>query len=136
MAKTIRITLSDEAEKQFNEIMYALPKNEDGSGICTQSQAINHALIELAEFEKFTDGQQPSFWVAQLSEPQPCGGCGNDDPAKLCIGCFHPFPLLKMTATGILQQMLDKHGGLIDTDAEGMKTILAAIDYAMGNQSI
>jgi hypothetical protein len=21
----------------------------------------------------------------------PCGGCGNDDPAKRCIGCMHQF---------------------------------------------
>lgn len=22
---------------------------------------------------------------------EPCGGCGNSDPAKRCIGCLHPF---------------------------------------------
>ena len=22
---------------------------------------------------------------------EPCGGCGNDDPMKRCIGCMHPF---------------------------------------------
>jgi len=57
--KKITITLSDEAEKVFNEIMYSLPKDpETGEGMCTQSDAINYALInneELIEFFEETD---------------------------------------------------------------------------------
>lgn len=26
-----------------------------------------------------------------LSEYDPCGGCGQADPDKRCIGCLHPF---------------------------------------------
>lgn len=29
--------------------------------------------------------------VEALVKAIPCGGCGNDDPAKRCIGCFHDF---------------------------------------------
>ena len=49
--KKITITLSDEAERFFNEIMYSLPKETDGSGMCTQSEAINYALLNLSIFE-------------------------------------------------------------------------------------
>jgi len=49
--KKITVTLSDEAEKYFNEIMYSLPKEDDGSGMCTQSEAINYALLYLKNFE-------------------------------------------------------------------------------------
>lgn len=49
--KKITVTLSDEAEKMFNEIMYSLPKEEDGTGMCTQSQAINYALTGLQDLE-------------------------------------------------------------------------------------
>ena len=51
--KKITITLSDEAEKVFNDIMYDLPHNEDGTGVCTQSDAINHSLINYQEFLNF-----------------------------------------------------------------------------------
>lgn len=50
--KKITVTLNDEAEKMFNEIMYSLPKDPDGSGMCSQSDAINYALIQLAAAEK------------------------------------------------------------------------------------
>ena len=53
--KKITVTLSDKAEKQFNEIMYSLPENEDGTGMCTQSQAVNYAFECLAVFEEKMD---------------------------------------------------------------------------------
>ena len=28
---------------------------------------------------------------AKAGEPVECGGCGNSDPAKRCIGCMHDF---------------------------------------------
>lgn len=28
---------------------------------------------------------------AKAGEPVACGGCGNSDPAKRCIGCMHDF---------------------------------------------
>ena len=52
--KKITVTLSDEGEKAFNEIMYSLPKDpETGEGCCTQSDAINYALINNEELIKF-----------------------------------------------------------------------------------
>jgi len=50
--KKITVTLSDEAEAYFNEIMYSLPKEEDGTGMCTQSDAINYALMALEDLEE------------------------------------------------------------------------------------
>lgn len=29
--------------------------------------------------------------AAPVAEIEPCGGCGNSDPDKRCIGCTHPF---------------------------------------------
>jgi hypothetical protein len=50
--KKITVTLSDNAEKVFNEIMYSLPKHEDGSGMCTQNQAVSYAFETIGLFEK------------------------------------------------------------------------------------
>jgi len=50
--KKITVTLNDEAERFFNEIMYALPKPGTEGDLCTQSDAINHALISLSEMEE------------------------------------------------------------------------------------
>ena len=52
MSKKITITLSDKAEEYFNEVMYSLPKNDDGTGMCTQNQAINHVLEAAYDFEQ------------------------------------------------------------------------------------
>lgn len=30
--------------------------------------------------------------LAVKQSPEPCGGCGETDPSKRCIGCCHPFP--------------------------------------------
>ena len=47
--KRITVTLSDEAEKYFNEVQYSL---DFGDGkVATQSQVISHCLEELALFE-------------------------------------------------------------------------------------
>ncbi len=53
--KKITITLTDESERFFNEIIYSLPKETDGSGMCTQSEAINYALLRLQIFENIYD---------------------------------------------------------------------------------
>ena len=50
--KRITVTLTDEAEKVFNEIMYSLPKEKDGSGMCTQSDAISYALNRMWSLEQ------------------------------------------------------------------------------------
>ena len=26
-----------------------------------------------------------------MSDTTACGGCGNDDPSKRCLGCWHDF---------------------------------------------
>lgn len=28
---------------------------------------------------------------SELEPVTPCGGCGNDDPSKRCLGCLHKF---------------------------------------------
>ena len=49
--KKITVTLSDEAERVFNDIMYSLPKDhETGEGMCTQSEAISFALTEYEHY--------------------------------------------------------------------------------------
>ena len=53
--KKITVTLNDEAEAYFHELMYSLPKNEDGSGMCSQSDAINYALIGIKVIEEITE---------------------------------------------------------------------------------
>jgi len=65
--KKITITLSDEAEKFFNE--YSLPKEEDGMGKCTQSDAINHALMNLKEFEEEHESMKDLCLICSYS---PC----------------------------------------------------------------
>ena len=52
MSKKITITLTDEAEAYFNEVAYSLD-NGDGK-VATQSQVINHCLMELSLFEKLS----------------------------------------------------------------------------------
>lgn len=64
MAKTITVTLSEKAEKYFDELMYGLefPQGEELVQ-ATESQAISHALEELAAFEEYTDDQVTN-WLA------------------------------------------------------------------------
>lgn len=49
--KKITVLLSEKANQQLNEILYSLPKNNDGSGLCTQSAAINYCLESMKDFE-------------------------------------------------------------------------------------
>lgn len=51
MSKKITITLSEKAEKFFNELMYSLDEN---SRPATQSQCINWALEAHMDFEECT----------------------------------------------------------------------------------
>ena len=53
MSKKITITLSDKAEKYFNEVKYSLePK---GFGIATNSEVINEILEVNGYFERLED---------------------------------------------------------------------------------
>jgi len=57
--KRITVTLTDEAEKVFNEIMYSLPKDEEtGEGMCTQDQAISYALVKMWEMEQKEENEE------------------------------------------------------------------------------
>lgn len=50
MAKKITVTLSEKAEKYFNDVAYSL---DYGNGkVATNSQVISHCLEELALFEE------------------------------------------------------------------------------------
>lgn len=62
MSKKITVTLSDEAEKYFNEVAYSLDKG-DGK-VATQSEVINHCLTELALFEE-NAGQDVTGWLKE-----------------------------------------------------------------------
>ena len=69
--KKITVTLSDKAEKYFNDIMYSLPRHADGSGMCTQSQAINYTLVSLQAAEKKWEAekdQEPEITEKELWE--------------------------------------------------------------------
>jgi hypothetical protein len=57
--KKITITLTDEAEKVFNDLMYSLPKEEDGTGMCNQSEAICYALQRMDFLEKQDEVELP-----------------------------------------------------------------------------
>lgn len=50
--KKITITLSDAAEKYFNEVKYSLDIN---GNIPTDSEVINHCLENLSDFEQHED---------------------------------------------------------------------------------
>ena len=50
--KKITVTLTDEAEIVLNEIMYSLPKEKDGSGMCSQSDAVSYALNRMWAMEQ------------------------------------------------------------------------------------
>lgn len=36
-------------------------------------------------------GGDASNGAADRGAPEPCGGCGEADPAKRCLGCLHDF---------------------------------------------
>ena len=61
--KKITVTLSDEAEKYFNEVQYSL---DNGEKVATQSEVINHCLIELAKFEEYA-GQDVTGYIRDNS---------------------------------------------------------------------
>ena len=54
MPKKITVTLSEKAEKYFDELRYSL---ETDKGPATISQCINESLENLSDFEKETDNQ-------------------------------------------------------------------------------
>ena len=83
--KRITVELTEEAEKAFNEIMYSLPKNTDGSGTCTQSQAVSYALECVGLFEKTKETDIISFLnEAMIREAPSCSIC--DDKGIIPIG--------------------------------------------------
>lgn len=69
--KKITVTLSDKAEAYFDEIMYSLPKYADGSGMCTQSQAINYALVSLQAAEKKWEEELDNEEIKSLAKKHP-----------------------------------------------------------------
>jgi len=66
--KKITVTLNDEAERFFNEIMYSLPKPGTEGDLCTQSDAINHALISLSEMEDYIEKMNLCKTCEELSD--------------------------------------------------------------------
>ena len=95
--KSIKITLSDKAEKVFNKIVYSLPKNEDGTGICTQSQAINYALESIGEFEEKMDMDVYTYLSENLITAQTT-------ESKLKNGKL-PIPLVSGSLPGKIQEV-------------------------------
>ena len=72
--KKITVNLTDKAESAFNEIMYSLPKHPDGTGMCTQSQAISYALECVQAFELIMNQDIISFLnevTVERSEIEP-----------------------------------------------------------------
>lgn len=65
MSKKITVTLSDAAERYFNEVAGTL---DFGNGVPTQSQVISHCLEELKIFEQLNDDSLTSFMVGHFGE--------------------------------------------------------------------
>lgn len=65
MKKKITVTLSEHAYEYFCEVAYSLDKG-DGK-VATQSEIINHCLLELAVFEKMAGNSVTGY----LSEGWP-----------------------------------------------------------------
>lgn len=82
--KKITVTLSDKAEAYFDDIMYSLPKYADGSGMCTQSQAINYALVSLQAAEKKWDNEpDPTVTEEEIKKSKPDEYCNNDSAYEI-----------------------------------------------------
>lgn len=61
-----------------------------------KTKAHDNDLIRRGDaLEAVAGWEIPSTAIAALPAVtvgvKPCGGCGNDDPLKRCIGCFHDF---------------------------------------------
>lgn len=69
--KKIKATITDDAEKAFNEIMYSLPKNKDGTGMCTQSQAVGYAFTTIGLFEKIMGCDIITFLNEKKEQSEP-----------------------------------------------------------------
>ena len=61
MTKKITVTLSEDAYEYFCEVAYSLDKG-DGK-VATQSQIINHCLLELKVFEALA-GESVTGWLS------------------------------------------------------------------------
>jgi len=69
--ETITVKLSEKAEKQFHEIMYSLPNNDDESELCTEDQAVSYAFECLALFEEKTETDIITFLDDFQDQKQP-----------------------------------------------------------------
>ena len=93
--KKITVTLTDEAEIVFNELMYSLPKNDDGSGMCSQSSVICYALQRMNYLEQ----KEEIFCLWTYDEDYDCYNtdCGEsfvvlegtpeENHMKYCVYC-------------------------------------------------
>ncbi len=61
--KRITITLNKEQEQYFNELKYSLMDME-----ATNSDVINHVLMEALLFEKFTEDQITNYIIGKYPE--------------------------------------------------------------------
>lgn len=72
-----------------------------------------------------------------LAKVQPCGGCGERDPQKRCIGCFHDFG----TPGSAWVQKYQKRGAVSPHDPAKVQALVAAagavlaLDKEIGTRS-
>lgn len=62
----INLTIEGKAESQLIEILYSLPKNSDGTGICSKKQALEYALECLYDFEEQMGVDIQTFLADQI----------------------------------------------------------------------
>lgn len=79
--------------------------------------------------------------AALLPRPEPCGGCGNDDESKRCIGCGHQFtpaPTDTYTAvdmaTAAAQGFRDGQAAVEQDTAQDDQEVAAVIGFYEGER--
>ena len=117
--KKITVTLTDEAEKVFNEIMYALPKEEDGTGMCNQSEAICHALQRMDFLEEAEESHPTPEYELQLCEK--CHQMTNHI-ADVCQKCKTPTP--EISEEGILTEFEKKNNPFYPNQMKWQRELL------------
>jgi hypothetical protein len=65
MSKKITVTLSDNAERQFNELEYSLDLPHKRT---SQSDIVNHCMEECLAFEEITDDQITNYLATNFPE--------------------------------------------------------------------
>lgn len=112
-------TLQD-ALNLIGEVHDALAFNNVGGGrgkLRDAARILRELIDKDAALEAETGGGEAAY--------EPCGGCGNADPDKRCLGCLHPF-VATTTDERAVEALPNWNGWRsIDTAPEDCRVILA-----------